>query len=48
MLSYIIGALALGLIGVIAFIFFLKRGQFDDVEEIKYEMIRTSDDHPKD
>ncbi|CDR34435.1 cbb3-type cytochrome oxidase assembly protein CcoS [Criblamydia sequanensis] len=44
MFSYVISSLALGLMSFIVYIFFLKKGQFDESEEVKYQMLRDTDD----
>jgi nitrogen fixation-related uncharacterized protein len=43
MLGYIIASLALGLTGAIAYIFFWKKGQFEDMEDVKYDLLRQDD-----
>lgn len=37
----------LGLGGIIAYIYFLRQGQFDDVEDIKYQMFRDDEKSQK-
>lgn len=33
-------SLLLGLGGLIVYVYFLKHGQFDDLEDVKYQMFR--------
>lgn len=41
----LISTLLLGFSGLIAYIYYLKSGQFDDIEDVKYQMFR--DDQEK-
>lgn len=43
MLSYIISSLALGFAGLIVYIYYLKKGQFEDQEEVKYQIFHEDD-----
>lgn len=43
MLSYIISSLSLGFAGLIVYIYYLKKGQFDDQEEVKYQIFHEDD-----
>jgi cbb3-type cytochrome oxidase maturation protein len=47
MLAYIIISLATGLSGIVIYIYFLRSGQFDDLEDVKYQMFREKDEIPK-
>ncbi len=40
------GTLISSLAGIALFVYYLREGQFDDLEDVKYQMFR-SDDHPK-
>lgn len=40
MFWYLSSSIALALAGVIIYIYYLKKGQFDDHEEPKYQMFR--------
>lgn len=40
---FIVASLMGGLIGVVFFIYHLKRGQFEDVEDSKYQMFRDEE-----
>lgn len=43
MLGYILVSLAFGMAGGIIYYYFQKKGQFDDMEEAKYQMLREDD-----
>lgn len=43
MLPYIIGSILTGIAGIVIYVYYLKRGQFDDLEDVKYQLFR--DDH---
>ncbi|MEM1282005.1 MAG: cbb3-type cytochrome oxidase assembly protein CcoS [Chlamydiota bacterium] len=45
MLGYIALTIATGLAGVLIYIYFLKKGQFDDPEEVKYQLFREDEDN---
>lgn len=45
MLSYIVVTLAFGIAGGVIYFYFQKKGQFEDPEEPKYQMLR--DDQEK-
>ena len=36
-------SLLLGLGGIAVYIYFLKKGQFDDIEDVKYQMFRDEE-----
>lgn len=36
--------IAMALLGVIVYIYYLQKGQFDDPEDVKYQMFREEDD----
>ncbi len=40
MLGTIIGTLASAMMGIIIFLYYFRKGQFNDIEEAKYEMFR--------
>lgn len=40
---YIALTLAMGLAGVATYLFFLRRGQFDNSEEVKYQLFRDEE-----
>ena len=44
MLIYIALTIATGLAGVGVYIYYLRQGQFDDPEEVKYQLFRDDDD----
>ena len=39
----IISSVVAGLAGLVAYIYFMKKGQFDDAEDVKYQMFRDED-----
>ena len=36
--------IAMALLGVIVYIYYLRKGQFDDPEDVKYQMFREEED----
>ncbi len=45
---YILSTLIMAFGGLGLFVFYLRRGQFDDIEDVKYQMFRDEDDNTKD
>jgi cbb3-type cytochrome oxidase maturation protein len=43
MITYIASTLALGFIGLLLFIYYWKKGQFDHIEEAKYQLFREDE-----
>lgn len=43
MVWYIISSIALGLAGLLIYIYYLRQGQFDDPEDVKYQLFRNED-----
>jgi cbb3-type cytochrome oxidase maturation protein len=43
MMWYLASCLVLGLMGFAIYLYYLKQGQFDDVEDIKYQMFRDEE-----
>lgn len=43
MIWYLASSIALGLGGLIIYIYYLKKGQFDDPEDVKYQMFREEE-----
>lgn len=43
MLAYILVTTAFGIAGGLIYFYFQKKGQFDDTEEPKYQMLREKD-----
>ena len=39
----LLSSLALGLAGVAVYIYYLRKGQFDDPEDVKYQMFRNEE-----
>ena len=44
MLWYIVSSIGMGLVGVASYIYYLRQGQFDDQEDVKYQMFREEKD----
>ncbi|MCB1111594.1 MAG: cbb3-type cytochrome oxidase assembly protein [Chlamydiales bacterium] len=40
MMIYIIGSVATGVAGILIYIYYLRQGQFEDLEDVKYQMFR--------
>jgi len=36
-------SVALGLVGVLVYVYYLRKGQFDDPEDVKYQMFRDDE-----
>ena len=43
MLWYLVSSLAMGLAGMMVYIYYLKKGQFEDEEDVKYQIFRDED-----
>lgn len=43
MIWYIASSIALGLAGLIMYIYYLRKGQFDDPEDVKYQLFRDEE-----
>lgn len=43
MIWMIASSIALGLAGLLVFIHYLKKGQFEDPEDVKYQMFREDE-----
>jgi len=43
MLWYLTGTISLALASVIIYIYYLRKGQFDDSEDVKYQMFRDEE-----
>lgn len=44
MLWYISSSIFMGLVGVAAYLYYLKKGQFEDPEDVKYQMFRDEEE----
>ncbi|MBN9377262.1 MAG: cbb3-type cytochrome oxidase assembly protein [Chlamydiales bacterium] len=42
---YLLSTILLSLCGLIAFVYFARQGQFDDIEDIKYQMFREEEEN---
>lgn len=43
MIACLISSLALGLGGLLLYIYYQRKGQFEDPEDVKYQMFREED-----
>lgn len=43
MIWYIVSSIAMGLAGVLVYLYYWRRGQFDDEEDVKYQIFRDDD-----
>lgn len=43
MIWYLASSLALGLAGVAIYIYYLRKGQFDDPEDVKYQLFHDEE-----
>lgn len=43
MIWLIVSSIALGLSGMLVYVYYLRKGQFDDPEDVKYQMFREED-----
>ncbi len=43
MIAYLASSVAMALVGLVLFIYFLRKGQFDNIEEAKYQMFREDE-----
>jgi len=43
MIWYLGGTIPLALAGILVYIYFLRQGQFDDPEDVKYQMFRDEE-----
>ena len=43
MFWYIVSSIAMGLAGIVVYIYYLRKGQFEDPEDVKYQMFRDED-----
>ncbi len=44
MFWYVLSSILLALGGLLAFLYYYKQGQFDDIEDIKYQMFRDKEE----
>jgi len=44
MLLCLASSFALGLAGIMIYIYYLRKGQFEDPEDVKYQMFRDEED----
>lgn len=43
----LISSLVFGLAGLLVYLYFLRKGQFDDPEDVKYQMFRDEENDNK-
>lgn len=43
MIAYLASSVAMALVGLILFVYYWKKGQFDNIEEAKYQMFREEE-----
>ncbi len=43
MIWYIVSSIALGLAGLLVYLYYLNQGQFEDEEDVKYQLFRDED-----
>jgi cbb3-type cytochrome oxidase maturation protein len=43
MLWYVVSSIVMGLAGVLVYLYYLKQGQFQDPEDVKYQMFRNEE-----
>lgn len=43
MIWYLVSSLILGLAGIGIYVYYLRKGQFDDPEDVKYQMFREDE-----
>ncbi len=47
MIWYIVSTIAMALAGVLIYIYYLRKGQFDDPEDVKYQMFRDEEEEKR-
>lgn len=43
MLWYVTSSLAMGLAGLLVYLYYFRQGQFEDEEDVKYQMFRDEE-----
>lgn len=43
MLAYVVSSLVLGFAGLAVYIYYLKKGQFEDQEDVKYQIFHDEE-----
>ena len=43
----LMSSLILGLAGILVYVYYLRKGQFDDPEDVKYQMFRQEEEENK-
>ncbi len=43
MIWYLTGTISFALAGMLIYIYYLRNGQFDDIEDVKYQMFRDEE-----
>lgn len=44
MVWYIISSIVFGLAGLLIYLYYLQKGQFEDPEDVKYQLFREEED----
>lgn len=47
MFWYLFSSILMALGGITVYVYYLRRGQFDDLEDVKYQMFRQEDREEK-
>lgn len=47
MIAFIISSIALGLMGLLIYVYFMRKGQFNDPEDVKYQIFRDEENPHK-
>lgn len=44
MFPYLLLSLAMGIAGILIYVYYLRKGQFDDPEDVKYQLFREDEE----
>jgi cbb3-type cytochrome oxidase maturation protein len=44
MIWYIVSSIALGIAGLMVYVYYLQKGQFEDPEDVKYQLFRDENE----
>lgn len=45
MIWYIVSSIAMALSGALIYVYYLRKGQFEDPEDVKYQMFREDEEN---
>lgn len=45
MFWYLVSSIAMGLAGILIYIYYMRKGQFDNSEDVKYQLFREEDEN---